>query len=134
VLPGQAIELVAAPAGVGPDVAGASPPVVVRRDPATPRVVASGHDEDLLLQVEAAESGGAIVVEAVALDATDPAGTAVTLARVDVAARADLAPSPVEIVVPDARGVALRVVQIDPDGRRSPSRAVFVDAVETKQE
>jgi hypothetical protein len=123
VLPARAIELVAAPRGAGPRDASASPAIFVRRDPAAPRVAATPLGDGVVLQVRAAESGGAVVVET----PDEAAGGVTTLARVDVEAGADAAPAPIEIALAAARGVALRVVQIDPDGRRSPPRPVYVD-------
>ena len=123
VLPARAIELVAAPRGAGPRDASASPAIFVRRDPAAPRVAATPLGDGVVLQVRAAESGGAVVVET----PDEAAGGVTTLARVDVEAGADAAPAPIEIALAAARGVALRLVQIDPDGRRSPPRPVYVD-------
>lgn len=132
-LPGRSIELVATPQGVLPDHAAASRPIVVRRDPAAPRVEATPDADGVVLRVEAAESGGSIVIESVESPAR-AAGEVATVARVPVAVTADAAPTPLEIALDDARGVALAVVQIDPDGRRSPPRLVFVDVEQPKQE
>jgi hypothetical protein len=77
-----------------------------------------------VLRVHAAESGGALVVEQAGVAGAD----ATPLARVELEARADAAPAPVEIELADARGAALQVVQIDPEGRRSVPRPVFPEA------
>ena len=123
VLPARAIELVATPRGGSPRDAGASRPVIVRRDPAAPRVAAAWQGDGLVLRVHAAESGGALVVEQMGVAGAD----ATPLARVELEARADAVPAPVEIELADARGAPLQVVQIDPEGRRSAPRPVYLD-------
>lgn len=124
VLPARPVELVVTPRGASPRDPGASRPVPVRRDPAAPRVVATRRGDGLVLRVAAAEHGGAIVVERAAVEA---GAAPALLARVDLATGADAVAPPVEIALPDGRAAALQVVQIDPDGRRSVPRPVFVD-------
>lgn len=124
VLPARPIEVLVAPRGSGPRDPAASRPIVVRRDPVAPRVVASRQGGELVLRIDAAENGGAILVER--SDLSNARGVS-TLARVDLEMDADAAPVPVEIAVGAMPDVAVQVVQVDPDGRRSPPRPVFVN-------